>query len=271
MVYAGLDYFPVIFLANPETADLTKAPIIAVGEEVCGIDDSDDGDKIAGWMLESTCIMTELLIGESAYKGTNPVIIVSFTTDIPVNEGSGTSGTGTSGVDSVMIQDSTGNKPSTNYAYYFVSRYRISERFEKCTNESELNIAFHTYGTFGNSDKNEYPHKRIANVHKNNIGNYYNCWVSIPYLKFGDDQRFINYEDSRLLAVTYEYDGHCSGKPFKVYDPVTGVFRTLSLNMKYGGDWYQTFSVKLDKTMVYSGWYYDQIEGKGRTTFHHWD
>lgn len=247
------NYDVSIYIPNIETADFSKEPLICPGYEVDNdlYDDMEDYEDYIIALYDNDGEQIELLLDENTAKSlSNPVLIV-VNSEIENSDNN----------NYTYTQSTPSNSTGNQYQNFKVNAYKINHRYDSST-RSEYEIAgisqmynngeYQWWGLFENNLV-YYNNKRIAKVHKDNIGKWRSN--SSPTATFQLRQNN-PLNTTWVYFNTYEYDWYASNKSLG-----TVIKNNKSHEIKgrrnYTNDWYswnpgdlQNHPVNLDQ--IYS-------------------
>lgn len=256
------EYIPAIFVANIKNADYTKQPFFSSGTYVNNQLSGAEAyqDYIVVWYADENGNFQEILMNEeTAMKTTHPIFIIDNAEEAITHRPKSTT----------IYQNPSGLK-NTSTAWYSSYEYQINYRYDN-TNHSEFCITGAHIGENGEQwlickkDDGTYASwKKIAEVHKNNVGQLLNHWEQFC------DGDLTPYETNYVFWNTYERDW---AKSEKDLGQATRNSKTIILNGRrtYTSEWYsydpsQLTNNPADINYIYWNWakWHDNSKGKFR-------
>ncbi len=223
------NYIPAFFVPNLEVANFSKLPIISSGISVLtSLPDCEQyEDYIVAWYSDIDGNFNEILINEEiAMNTTHPVIIVDNAEEELTKR------------NKIYYNDSN-NKgyKNQNTAQYHTNEYRINHRYDN-TNNSEFCITAALIRPDGspnlvlrNSNGTVTDWKKIADVHKNDIGKQLSKWEQFCI------ENLVPFSSNFIFFNTYERDWEKSPKNLG-FGSRNGGTIYLSGRMTYSNEWY---------------------------------
>ncbi|MDH5603933.1 MAG: hypothetical protein OEY51_08335, partial [Cyclobacteriaceae bacterium] len=233
--YGDDEYYPVLYVPNIESADLTLEPIIALGADIDveNEEDYDGGDIIFGYFYNENDEYVEVFLDETmAFKETRPIIVVTYNNQEVV----------TKPKDEKVV--SNGRSEITWYygPMFKLVEYSISQRYDG-TNNSEYSVIVIprsptlTPGVYAN-----YPNERqkVREIHKSDVGSpgttFIHNYSMTPVSLYANMDRY--------FLVTFEYDWFASEKTISwssasTPDSVVNSYAYKGAKMSNEDEWYQ--------------------------------
>lgn len=216
-----IQYDPVVYIPNAETADFNLPAIIAIGEEVTEEQGAKgEEDIIAGWDQEGN----DILISESqAMSSKHPVMIMTygyikentFPTGVvrPASEVSDTI-VNTAGNARVMA-----NSPT-------ITDYEIWEHYDD-SNQNECRYFYRAYFGSGYSTEDLGSANFLANIHQDDLMKRYypNLNIATAWANMAG-----------MWLVTFEYDWYAAMKSVTVDQGP--YYQNLNVRMKFANEYY---------------------------------
>lgn len=244
------EYIPAIHVANINTANPSKIPLIGIAFEVNsdleGLEEYED--YIVVWFIDSSGKYHETLINEETVESiSNPVLIID-------NAEESTTETLKSSIPQfAQPQPSTKNVAQYTTPTIKTYEYKINYRFDN-SKHSEFCITSGMIASDGltyNSLTKVY--SKIDNVSKNDIGVLLGRWVPFCYLNY------LPVQYTYVYWNTYERDWYCSDKSL-VHGMAYNTHCYLTGRRNYTNDWYawspsSAGNYPLDISSIYNAGY----------------
>jgi len=258
------EYFPALFLVNPETADFNKKPFICPGIEVNsgipGLEKFDD--YIVAWFSDDKGNFYELLIDENFAMTTNHPIFSIDNAEYEISQ-------------RTMDQDPNAKSDfmtkNEQTARYYTHEFRINHRYER-NSPSEFTITAARIDQNGgihtplrNSNGTVTLEKKIADVPRGDIGKDLGKWVQFC------NEAPIPFDKNFIFFNTYERDWWASDKSL---GGATRNGKTIFLSGRrtYSSEWYAydpgvLNNNPIDLYTLYNSWSELHANAKGYLRF----
>ena len=223
--YKGIEYRPVIHVANTKIADFSLSPIVSPGIEVKDNKEKGIENAIIAWRLSNNEWEEFLLMEDDAMNMKNPVMIISLSTDKDIEIDK--RGDFVIEDDETEIIDNPINNKGLIPLAFNTGNFRIDYRYEG-SGDSEFTIKSIVERNNVITVKSRY---EVASVDKNDIGDDLSS-----YMTFLPNDIFNPYEVS--LLNTYERDWYSGGQSLGYLTYSNGTKKYFEGKRKYYNEWY---------------------------------